>query len=176
MCVFSACNIVWAEWWKLETFTFLMELKLCNSNQHSASVTAMHCCVYTYFIVGFNKKLCHWHFQLWLLCKCLNLPVFNLLLQKHHLNIIYLNYFIHFLLEQWETGFLHLWWSLSTSFSPLHSTSKPCRTSVNVICLVFCGLPLGLLSSSSTEFMATFADLSSICLSTTIQSHRVCLN
>jgi len=63
------------------------------------------------------------------------------------------------------TRFLHLWWSLAILFAPFHITPKPCR-SVNVICQVFCGLPLDILPSSGIQFMATFAGLSSVHLST----------
>ena len=80
--------------------------------------------------------------------------------------------------------FHHLWWSLVTLFALFHVTPKlfrvtlkPCGCSVNVIRQVFCGLPVGLLPSSSVQFMATFAGLSSVCLERmTGQSHLMWFN
>ena len=51
----------------------------------------------------------------------------------------------------------HVKRSLATLFVPLHVAPKLCRSSANVICQVFRGLPLNLFSSFIIHFTATFA-------------------
>ena len=58
-------------------------------------------------------------------------------------------------------------------FVPLHFTPKPCRSSVNDGAKS-CSLSFGLLLSSGTQFMTTFAGLCSICLNTWPESHSSC--
>jgi len=63
-------------------------------------------------------------------------------------------------------------WSLAIVFRPLCVTLKPCRSSVNVVRQVFCGLPFGLLLSHGIQFMATFAGLSEHMM--TSRCHPLC--
>jgi len=64
-------------------------------------------------------------------------------------------------------------WATKFFFAPVHVVLQPCRSSVSVVCQVFCGLPSGLLPSSGIHLMAAFAGLSH---HMTGQSHPPCFH